>query len=61
MPLVKNRTTEQNRRFWSHVEQVARETEVLLREEQRQGSQTCPSAGQDEHDPRSESGGSRND
>ena len=35
MPLVKNRSTEQNRRFWSHVEEVAREVDALVPSESR--------------------------
>jgi len=30
MPIVKNKSTEQNRRFWSHVETVARETDAMV-------------------------------
>lgn len=36
MPIVKNRSTEQNRRFWSHVEEVAREADVLVSRESRE-------------------------
>jgi hypothetical protein len=36
MPLVKNRSTEQNRRFWSHVEEIAREAEALASRQSRE-------------------------
>jgi hypothetical protein len=36
MPLVKNRSTDQNRRFWSHVEAIAREADVLVSRESRE-------------------------
>lgn len=38
MPLVKNKTTEQNRRFWSHVEAIARETDTIEPLESRENS-----------------------
>lgn len=28
MAVIKNKTTEENRRFWSHVEEVAREVQA---------------------------------
>jgi len=39
---VKNRSTEQNRQFWSHVEAVAREADKLVpRPQQEQHDESC--------------------
>jgi hypothetical protein len=39
MPVVKNKSTEENRAFWRHVEEVSREVEGLVRSNGNGGNQ----------------------
>jgi hypothetical protein len=34
MPVVKNKNTEKNREFWSHVENISREADRLLQRQE---------------------------
>jgi hypothetical protein len=56
MALVKNRSTEQNRRFWSHVEEIARETDALTCRDPQQArgepQREEPNPGHDENGAR---------
>lgn len=42
MPVIKNKSTEQNREFWHHVESVSRELDAWLpRKQRKEKPQEC--------------------